>query len=342
MIEKQINPHDKFFKEVFLRKEEVKSFIQNFLPKEIVKNIKFDTLKVDKDSYIDEELKENFADIVYTCLYGDLDSAQQPTEIKITLLFEHKSYQDDDINLQLLQYMINIWRNDRGEKKKNKKVKRYKLIPILPIVIYNGRKEWKYKQFYEYFKDIPSELIRFVPNFDYLIQDLHKISHEEIVKKYQSIILQSSFLVMKDIFDTLALLENISNIFKKIYSIDDINYDKRFVIALFHYLYYTNSDENYVILKEKVKQLPKTNVDMITIAESLIKQGEEKGFIKGQQDGIQKGRQEGDERTACVMLLEEFDLEIIQRSTKLEMKRILELQELVKKQGSAILDDFNG
>ncbi len=189
MIEKQINPHDKFFKEVFLRKEEVQNFIQNFLPEEIVKNIKFDTLKVDKDSYIDEELKENFADIVYTCLYGT-------TEIKITLLFEHKSYQDDDINLQLLQYMINIWRNDRSEKKKKKKVKKYKLIPILPIVIYHGRKEWKYKQFHEYFKDIPTELIRFIPNFDYLIQDLHKISHEEIVEKYQSIILQSSFLVI--------------------------------------------------------------------------------------------------------------------------------------------------
>ena len=170
---------------------------------------------------------------------------------------------------------------------------------------------------------------------------MHKTTHQEIVKKYQSIILQSSFLVMKDIFNTLALLKNIASIFKEIYSINDVNYDKRFIITLFHYLYYTNSDENYVILKEKIKELPKINEDMITIAESLIKQGEEKGFLKGQQEGVQKGVQKGVERTACVMLLEKFDLKIIQKSTKLTMKRIIELQKKVQEQGASILDTYS-
>ena len=65
MIEQQINPHDKFFKEIFSRKNEVKDFIQGFLPTEIVENIQFESLELDSNSYVDEELKENFADIVY-------------------------------------------------------------------------------------------------------------------------------------------------------------------------------------------------------------------------------------------------------------------------------------
>ena len=221
MIEKQINPHDKFFKEVFSRKGEVVNFIESFLPAEIVKNIKFDKLILDNNSYVDQELKENFADIVYNCLYGEVqDKNKKPIEIKIALLFEHKSYQDNDIHLQLLIYMINIWRiNKKQENKTNKKgiqKKKYKLIPILPIIIYHGKNKWQYKQFHEYFKDIPSELIQFIPNFNYLLKDLHKLSRSEIIETYNSIILQSSFLVMKDIFNNFALLENIAEVFARI------------------------------------------------------------------------------------------------------------------------------
>jgi hypothetical protein len=80
-----INPHDKFFKETFSIKKNVIDFLQGTFPPEILKKLDLSTLTQDNNSYIDEELKEHFSDIVYTCFCKD-------KELRITLLFEHKSY----------------------------------------------------------------------------------------------------------------------------------------------------------------------------------------------------------------------------------------------------------
>lgn len=319
MSDKQINPHDKFFKEVFSRKAEVQSFMKGFLPKHILENINLSSLKLETNSYIDEKLKESFSDICYECVYGN-------ENIKISLLFEHKTYQDKYIYLQLLRYMLNIWENDKKQKRQ--------LVPVLPIIIYHGKKEWKLKSFSEYFPNLPNEFLTFIPKFTYLIQDLQKKKHEEIEEKYQSIILQSSFLVMKDIFHTLALIQNLSYIFKKIYSINDDNFDKKFIISLFHYLYYTNSEDNFVKIKEKIEQIPNTNKDMITIAESFINQGIQKGIQKGivlgRQEKMDKIRQETIEQTACSMLLKGFDVETIQDILKIPIEKIIELKQIIE------------
>ncbi len=79
------NPHDKFFKETFSIRENVVDFLEGIFPEEIVKKLDLSTLSLDNNSYIDEELKEHFSDIVYTCVCKN-------EKLKIALLFEHKSY----------------------------------------------------------------------------------------------------------------------------------------------------------------------------------------------------------------------------------------------------------
>lgn len=86
---KAINPHDKFFKEIFSKKEEVQDLIINTLPKYLTNKIDFSSLQLDNTSYVDEELKTSFSDLVYNCIY------KGKTTIKISLLLEHKSYRPD-------------------------------------------------------------------------------------------------------------------------------------------------------------------------------------------------------------------------------------------------------
>ena len=80
------NPHDKFFKELFSIRENALDFINGAFPAEIRDKIIPESLKLDTGSYIDEKLDEYFSDIVYTC------SLKEGEDIKISLLFEHKSY----------------------------------------------------------------------------------------------------------------------------------------------------------------------------------------------------------------------------------------------------------
>ena len=113
------NPHDKFFKESFSRKEIAQSFIQEYLPETLRNQINFKTLEILKDSYIDKELTEHFSDILYKVKISGKNAY-------IYLLFEHKSYSDIWFNFQLLRNMIKIW---EGYFKQNKRVKK------LPVII---------------------------------------------------------------------------------------------------------------------------------------------------------------------------------------------------------------
>ena len=64
------NVHDKFFKETFSRIDVVANFLEELFDEKLVKKLDLTTLQIDNNSFIDEELEEHFADILYTCDYA--------------------------------------------------------------------------------------------------------------------------------------------------------------------------------------------------------------------------------------------------------------------------------
>lgn len=60
------NPHanDRFFKQIFSRPENVRDFIQIYLPSNIVTHLELDTLEVVNGSYVAPDLSEYFSDVV--------------------------------------------------------------------------------------------------------------------------------------------------------------------------------------------------------------------------------------------------------------------------------------
>ena len=81
-----VNPHDKFFKETFSNRENAIDLISGLLPEELKSNLDFNSMELDNNSYIDQAMNEYFSDLVYTVNY------KGKTELKISLLLEHKSY----------------------------------------------------------------------------------------------------------------------------------------------------------------------------------------------------------------------------------------------------------
>lgn len=130
-MNKLTDPHDKFIRETFSRKDVAAGFLDGNLPGEIRKNVNLATLSIVKDSFIDKELKEHFSDILYTVKY-------RKTDMFIYLLFEHKSYPDQLSGFQILRYETKIWEQYL---KQNPKAK--KLPPIFPMLLYHGQAEWK-------------------------------------------------------------------------------------------------------------------------------------------------------------------------------------------------------
>ncbi len=100
-MDKITNPHDKLFREIWSDLKEARSFLENYLPPDVLELTDTNTLEICKDSFIEKELKDAYADILYRVKFEN-----EPGYIY--LLFEHKSYKDRLVHLQLLGYMINI------------------------------------------------------------------------------------------------------------------------------------------------------------------------------------------------------------------------------------------
>ena len=128
------NPHDKFFKETFSRLEIARDFVLHYVPPEITALLDPETLEISKDSFVDEELKERFSDLLYQV---DL---KKKGSVFIYLLFEHKSYSDPEVALYLLMYMVRIWMQYLKQEKKRP------LPTILPLVVYHGKTQWNVKR----------------------------------------------------------------------------------------------------------------------------------------------------------------------------------------------------
>ena len=85
MSEKINNIHDKFVRETFSDKARAISFFEKVLPDALKTNLDISSLEVLNTSYMTDELKEYFSDLVFNIqLISDREK-----KVAISLLFEH-------------------------------------------------------------------------------------------------------------------------------------------------------------------------------------------------------------------------------------------------------------
>ena len=272
------NPHDKFFKETFSKQENVVDFIQGTFPENILDNLELSSLVLDNNSYIDEELKEYFSDIVYNCI-------SKTGEVKIAILFEHKSYVLKYPHLQLLKYQLKVLETNIKQNEK--------LILAIPVIIYHGKEKWEIRKFEDYFEGLDVLYHRFIPSFDYLLTDLSAYSNEEIKEKaFQKVSLAIPLLLMKNIFDETELTKNIKGILEIGKNYLEQEEGLKFLEGVIRYLSAAEIEPEKVI--NTIKEISEEGGELLmTMASRLIERGMEKGRIEGIERGMEKGRIEG-------------------------------------------------
>ncbi|MEW6617983.1 MAG: Rpn family recombination-promoting nuclease/putative transposase [bacterium] len=301
------NPHDSFFKEIFSKKENASDFINSILPDVLKKNLDLSTLELDNNSYVNEELQENFSDIVYNCVY------KNKHKIKISLLFEHKSKVVKYPHLQLLKYMLRIWETNIKQKEG--------LIPVVSLIFYHGKNRWVLKDLSAYFKGIDEVLIRYIPGFNYLLTDLSNYSDEDLRERvFFNVSLRVAFLVMKNIYDERRLREHIEDFLQ----IGRMYYEEekglKFLEAVIRYIYNSTEIKPEEVLETVKKISEKGGEITMTTAMRLRKEGLQEGLQQGLQRLIE---------VAKSMYKKGFKLEMIAEITGLseeEIKKVVRLE----------------
>jgi predicted transposase/invertase (TIGR01784 family) len=268
------NVHDKFFKETFSRVDVATNFLEELVDEKLVKKLDLSSLKIDNNSFIDEELEEYFADILYTCDYEDIG------KVHIALLFEHKSYKEDHPHWQLNQYILNIWKASSKQKKK-------KPIPIIPIVIYHGKEKWGYQPIRSYFESLDEDLLRYIPEFDFHLINLNTIPNEQITN-FRNKFLAISTLLFKH-SRLKKYVRKVEDELVELFKLIDNQENNPFSISVILYIQNTDALTITEIVSIFTRVSKNLNNVVMTTAQQLINQGVNQGFDKGVNYGLNQG-----------------------------------------------------
>jgi predicted transposase/invertase (TIGR01784 family) len=278
---KVVNPHDKAFRDVYSNKENARSLLADKLPDKVLKLVDLDTLEISKDSFIEKELADYYSDILYRVMLKDGNQGF------IYVLFEHKSYYDKFVHLQLLEYMVKIW---RLHIKQHKEPPDYLPI-VIPLLVCHAGKEWPENT--ERLKFLLSgpveELAGYIPDFAFELYDLHRYSDDQIKGNILSRVV---LLLFKYIF-TPQLHHKLPEIFSLLRTLRGKETGQQYIEVVFRYL--TSALEDDEVSVKQMKEIAEkviskeTGEYIMTLAEKLRNEGEVKGEIKGFKEGIELG-----------------------------------------------------
>ncbi len=266
------NPHDEFFKAVFGKPENTAEFLRKFLPTEVSAVLDLNSLKLVKDSLVGKELKSYYSDLLFTV-------KSRKNIGYVYILFEHKSYKDRMLPLQLLRYIIRLYDRHLRTRKDTKH-----LPFVVPVVFYHGKLASEYLRLKDLFLG-DEVLLRYVPDFEY---DFVNITQEDDARLRGEGEIHAAMLLMKHIFDpdfparVPEIMELLSRIYDAQTGIEAISLYLQYIVAGA-----VNADPD-ALLKTLNQQGGKL---MPSLAKKLYDEGLEDGLQEGRQEGLQEGVQ---------------------------------------------------
>ncbi len=294
-MDKVDNVHDHFFKKVFANEENVRSFLQIALPQKILNELDLSRITLDMTGYVSDKLKGYFSDIVAQTMMKS--ESQGKIETDIYFLFEHKSYEDPQVMIQILKYMYYTWQKDTDEGKQ--------LRVIVPIVFYHGEKKWSIPtSFHDQF-NISKEVKKFLLDFKYILfdtntWDFHEPGNEALG---DNVFLLTAMLLFKSAYhDDTETIQRVLAFWQK----SGLHKDRERLLFFLTYIVATQE----ISPDELGKMLTESQMNggdiMPTLAQRWVKEGKKLEKVKIAKKLIKKG----------------IDLNIIAESTGLSRQEV--------------------
>ncbi|MGH9840874.1 MAG: Rpn family recombination-promoting nuclease/putative transposase [Blastocatellia bacterium] len=293
------NPHDSFFKERLSRPEMAADFLANYLPPEILAILDVSEPEIVKDSFVDEELRQHFSDLLYRV------KLKRGGDAYVCVLFEHKSGPDRWVAFQLLRYEVRFWESER-----RKGVEQLPLI--FPLVFYHGQERWNVSRNFSALFDIDdlSEIRKYLPDFEHHLHDVSVYSEDRLKG---TVLLRVWLLLLKHIFSN-DLPEKLEEILRLLFQAERQTAIEYFFTVL-RYLSAAAHPPTITELKESLAAA-------IPEQESGFMQSFAEAWI---QEGIEKGRQQ--EAASVALRLLQCRFGILEAETQQRI-RILPLDRL--------------
>jgi predicted transposase/invertase (TIGR01784 family) len=271
------NINDKIFKSTFTQTPSAVEYLNTFLTS-VADKLDLENMILKDTNFVSEELEEYFSDVVYETTLKD---PKLKNRIRVILLFEHKKVIESyfDLLLQLLHYIVLIWKQDRAEKRSP--------TIVIPLVINQGKKRLKEKSLHDVLKNIPKELLIYIPQFQFHLLNIQPFGKEPIDARILNL---NSDNILRSLFLAYVAVEHKEKLQKALIEIFKFYKKSPHQKDFFHKLFVFLMQEGY-FSGEEIEELKKEY--LTTKEENKMMTNAQIWMQEGKQEGRQEGRQEG-------------------------------------------------
>ncbi|MDM2944578.1 Rpn family recombination-promoting nuclease/putative transposase [Citrobacter sp. Cm038] len=302
-------PHDAVFKTFLRHPETARDFLQIHLPASLREICDLQTLNLESDSFIEEDLRAYYSDVLWSVKTTEGDGY-------IYVVIEHQSTPDAHMAFRLMRYAIAAMQKhlDAGHKQ---------LPLVVPMLFYHGAKSpypWSLCWLDEFANP---GLARQLYAAAFPLVDITVIPDDEIVQHRRMALLE---LIQKHIRqrDLMGLVEQIVSLL-----VTGSTNDSQ-IKTLFNYILCTGDAPCFnEFIREIAERSPQHKENLMTIAERLHEAGLQKGRLEGREEGLQEGLIEGQRaearRIARTMLADGIEISTVQKITRLPTDELYNL-----------------
>lgn len=296
------NYHDKMFKDLFNDKEDVKRFLLDYI------NFNIGNRELEKcsNSYISGKYKSYEADIVY-----------KVKDESIYFLIEHQSTIDERMPYRILNYCIEIFKQEIDMKKYRNKDYMYPLI--IPIVLYTGKRKWQVQKNFSAKIKYSNNQEKYI-EMKYELVDVNDYNEQELLDKNTAISYAMMIEKAKEREALMRTLLKISN------ASDNENVNKKLVKIIKYILSpILKEDSENITNKFKIREewTMKTLQDYFLAEWTKLKEEKlEEGRKEGRKKGREEGKKEGIKIIVLNMLKNNVEIKKIKEYTGMEEEEI--------------------
>lgn len=269
---------DKFFKVILSDTRNTKPVLHLLLPESIKRSMDWSQITMDPTNYVSKRYREGYSDIVAkTKIKNDLGEL---LDMDIYFLFEHKSTNEKDTPIQILNYKHLVWSKDISEGKS--------MRVIIPIVFYYGQEKWTVPlQFIDHFK-VADDVKPYLLDFRYILFDATKwdFREEKHLELKDNVFLLTALALMKSTSNDD--MESIREIFRFWVERGFLD-EKENIVSFMMYI----SETKQLDMDNLVKLLEETNIDggdiMLTLADRLRKEAKQETTWEIIKNALKKG-----------------------------------------------------
>ena len=323
------NIHDNVFKDLIGNRDIAISFLKQYMPKDLVRQINWNTVKLDtasvehtRQQHKDNEKQHEQSDLcfLFQFINGQLGACfvhiECQTTDDVTIIIRTRHYQT--------AYLLDFIKRNKGVKK---------LPIVVSIIYYANKKPFSYSlDINDHFQNKElAQKYAFTTQFI----DLAKLSDDELLRHrgIAGLDLVFKHIAQRDIDNDATLAKLTASI---------AHYDDFAIQVILKYMANFSDMEDKQFCDKIANMQPALEDNVMTVAQQLalsrkaefvqegIQQGRQEGIQQGRQEGIQQGVQHEKYEIAKNMLRKGLDDTLINETTGLDLEIVAKLKAEIK------------